>query len=569
MPHPPDDHRESAIAINFAHATNLALVSTDSGGLVEFVNASALRLFGYTRAEMLGHPIDMIIPPRLRGAHSAGLKRIAAGNEARLKGRTVEVSALRKDGSEFPIEITLSVWNDDQGLAAGAIIKDISERKANDARLLRLANSDTLTGLPNRHRFTSLVSDQFQAGNPMTVILIALEGLKSINDAHGHRAGDTLLQAIGVRLPYHVSDGVTVARFGGDEFAILLTGVADGEKANAEADMILDAIRRPFDIGGLAFQLDATAGYAFGPAHGRDADELLASADYALYNATQAGRKTALCFDIGMRRETIERRGLQDELLNALRKREFVLHYQPQVDLTDGRVTGVEALIRWNHPGRGLLQPAQFLSALESSALAEDAGWWVLDEACRQLARWRNERRPAVKMSVNLFSSQLHSPNLTRHVADAISSNQLDPADLELEVTETIALNNDDRSFEILSHLRELGVGIAFDDFGTGYASLMSLQRYPLTTLKIDKSFTAGILTDARAASIVGALLKMSAELGLTTIAEGIETGQQMQQLFTLGCSAGQGYFYGRPEPAGTVGALLDAVMPAGRAHPR
>lgn len=556
--YPPTAQAE-AIAVHFARATNLSLIVISGEGRIEFANPAALGLFGYTEKEMIGQPITIIIPERMRGAHSGGLARVASGEKPNLSGKTVEVSALRKDGTEFPIEITLAVWRDGGTMFACGVIKDISERRERDNRLLRLARQDTITGLHNRHRLTELLKAEIAAGRPAAVALIGLDGLKDVNEIHGHGVGDSLLQAVGVRLPYLLGKDAVLARFGGDEFAVLLPNQGDPLHVAAEMAAILEAFSAPFDVGGHLIDLAACVGYALYPAHGRDDEEILASADFALYRAKAAGKRRCRMFDASMRSENAARRGLRDELLRALRRHELVMHYQPQVRLDGGEVFGIEALIRWQHPDRGLLMPGAFLPALDQTALALEIGWWTLDEACRQLSLF-NAAGLRLKMGVNLFAAQMQSPHLCRKVSDAVARHRIDPGDLELEVTESIALHDDDRSFETLSALRALGVGIAFDDFGTGYASLSSLQRYPLTTLKIDRSFVKDIMAKPGDAAITKALITMSSDLGLLTIAEGIETAEQESALRALGCPAAQGYRYGKPMPAE---ALLAVLQPA------
>jgi len=544
------------IAANFACATHLSLIAICDDGLIQFVNESALKLFGYAEKEMIGQPITIIIPDRMRGAHNKGFSRVVAGEKPSLGGKTVEVSAIRKNGTEFPIEITLSIWRERERMFAGAIIKDISERRERDDRLLRLASQDTLTGLHNRHRFTEILKAELSAGRPATVLMMDLDGFKDVNDTHGHSVGDSLLQAVGVRLTYMVRDSAVVARFGGDEFAVLLPGMGDPLEAVREAAAIKEAFANPFDVGGHILDLGASLGYALSPAHGTDEEELIASADFALQRAKAAGKGHCRVFEPSMRSENVARRALRDELLNALRSGELVMHFQPQVRLGTLEMFGLEALIRWEHPERGLLLPGAFLPALDQSALALEIGWWTLDEACRQLATL-NVNGLRVKMGVNLFPAQMRSPFLCRRVTETLARHGIDPGALELEVTESVALQDDDKSLETLSALRELGVGIAFDDFGTGYASLCSLQRYPLTTLKIDRGFVRDILTCSGDAAITKALIAMSGDLGLNTIAEGVETPEQEAALRALGCPAAQGYRYGRPMPASEVRRLL------------
>lgn len=565
MKHHPTAGRGVVVtAARFAEATNLSLISIDSDGFIEFVNPSACSLFGHERDEMLGQPITIIIPERMRGAHTAGLARVAAGEKPNLGGKTVEVSAMKKDGSEFPIEITLSIWEGRRGLCAGAVIKDISERRERESRLLRMASQDTLTGLLNKHQFMHLLADTLTSGQSAAVVLIDLDGFKDVNDTHGHAAGDSLLQAVGVRLPYLLRADAVIARLGGDEFAVFLPGVSDLEQTEALAAQILASFAKPFHLGGMVIDLAASIGVAFAPLHGADSEELVASADFALYEAKAQGGRCFRMFTPAMRSQAQARRATRDELRRALRNGELELYYQPQINLDTRRVTGFEALIRWNHPKKGLLTPAAFLPALEQSILALEIGWWTLDEACRLIARLNGEGH-CYKVAVNLFPGQFRALNIREKVADTLARHGIPPACLELEITEEVALHADERSIKTLSALRDLGVGIAFDDFGTGYASLSSLKRYPLTTLKIDRSFVRDLQTDRSSAAITRAMIGLGNDLGLLTVAEGIETAEQEAALIALGCPAAQGYRYGKPMPESAIDAFLrDAGDKAG-----
>jgi len=545
----------------FADATNLALISIDSHGNIEFANPSACRLFGYSRSEMIGQSITIIIPERMRGAHMTGLQKASEGHRLNLGGKSVEVSALRKDGSEFPIEITLSVWRDKQGFCAGAVITDISERREREGRLLRLASQDTLTGLLNRHRFTAILDETLNDGRQATVILFDLDGFKDINDTHGHLVGDSLLQAIGVRLPYALRPDANIARLGGDEFAVLLQDVSDPLEAGSQANAVIDSFAKPFEVGGHILDLGASIGFALSPIHGVDGEALIASADFALYRAKTAGGNATRMYDHSMRSETSARRELRDELLKGLRRGELELFYQPQVCLVGGGIVGLEALIRWNHPVRGLLLPGAFLSALEQSALALEIGWWTLDEAAKHASQLQHAGYP-IKVGVNLFPEQLRARNLIHKVANVLQRHSLRPDRLELEVTEKIALADDDRSVEAIAAARKLGVGIAFDDFGTGFASLSSLQRYPLTTLKIDRGFIRHITSRSSDTAITKALIGLGRDLGLDVIAEGIETPEQEQALLALGCPSGQGYRYGKPVRFKEIFERLKGTLP-------
>lgn len=541
---------DAAITANFAEAAKLAILAIDPHGDIVYANPSVLSLFGYSREEMIGKPVAMIIPERLRSAHTKGFARAAAGADLNLGGRTVEVPALKKGDIEFPIEIALSVWRTGEGMFAGAVINDITEKRERDNRLLRLASVDTLTGLHNRHRFTELLSETMAAGEVAGLFVLNLNGFSEINDMHGHSVGDAILQAVGVRLPYLLKAGAQVARFGADEFAILVPGLEDPALAQAQADVLLNSFSTPIDVADLSFELTASVGYLLTSVAGAEPEELIACADFARHRARAAGRQTSCMYSHAMRNETQVLRDTRDELRRALRLGELELYFQPQVSLSDGSVAGLEALIRWNHPERGLLPPHAFLPAAEQSSLALDIGWWTLEQACLQLAHLRDAGHDGIRVGINLFAAQVRAPGLVQKVSAALEAHRLDPRLLEVEVTETIALNDDGRSLEALARLRNLGVGIAFDDFGTGFASLSSLQRYPLTTLKIDRSFVQDLPSKPSDVAIIRALVSMSADLGLGTVAEGIETAEQAALIKALGCTVAQGYLYVRPMPA-------------------
>ncbi|WP_075293388.1 putative bifunctional diguanylate cyclase/phosphodiesterase, partial [Pararhizobium arenae] len=380
---------------------------------------------------------------------------------------------------------------------------------------------------------------------------------KEVNDTHGHAAGDSLLQAIGVRLSYLLSSGTTIARLGGDEFAVLFP-TGDPLEAQSEAAAILNAFRKPFTLGPLVLDLGASLGIALAPNHGADAEELLASADFALYRAKAASGGCYRMFDHSMRSEAQARRATRDELRRALRHGELLMRYQPQVNLPSKEITGFEALIRWRHPERGLLSPSAFLPALEQSALALEIGWWTLEEACRTASRL-NSAGGSLKVSVNLFPTQFRALNLCDRVQNSMDEYGIKPEWLELEVTEQVALLDDEKAFRTLTALREIGVGVAFDDFGTGYASLSSLQRFPITTLKIDRGFVEELGSSASDAAITRALIGMSKDMGLNTIAEGIETEVQENVLLGMGCPSGQGYRYGRPMDEDDIYGLVES----------
>ena len=551
-----------ASMMGFAEATGLAIITIGGTGFIESVNRSATELFGYSREEMIERPVDIIIPEPMRGAHRAGLGRIAAGGASKLTRQTMEVIAVRRDGTEFPVEMALSVWTDALGVGIGAIIRDISERRLRDARLMRQANHDTLTGLANRSRLEELLGERLARSSRQTVLLLDLDGFKDVNDKHGHGIGDSLLQAIAIRLPSVLPADTVVARFGGDEFGILLPDGAASRTTAASnaAQTILEAFVEPFTIAGHIFQLGISIGSAVAPEHGQYPQELIASADFALYRAKQSGGRTYRLFEPRMRDEQTVQRALLDELLLALHNREFELFYQPQVSLEDGRLFGVESLLRWRHPKRGLLMPGAFIGALEGSALSIPVGLWVLNEACRQLAAWREAGFNNVRVGVNVFPAQFRSGTLAKDVLNAIATHGIAPECLEIEITESIVLEYNDIFLSDAKALRDANIRIALDDFGTGYASLSALKKFPMTTLKIDRSFVIDLLTNPHDVAIARAMIAMGEQLGLETIAEGIETLEQEELLKRLGCRLGQGYRYGKAVPAPELTTMLAAA---------
>lgn len=548
----------------FAENIEFALVIIDASGTITYVNKSAERLFGYGRSEMVARTLDLIIPPRLRGAHNAGIARVGSGQPSKLNGKTVEVTALRRDGSEFPIELSLSVWHGPNGVAMGGIIRDISERRQRDMRLHRLAHQDTLTGMPNRFQFDMQLEDALAAGERTGVLLLDLDGFKKVNDTLGHATGDTLLQALAVRLPAALDANAMVARLGSDEFAVLLRGIDKPATAVAAASSLLQSFDKPFEIGDHLLKLGVSIGGAVAPADGGDAEELLASADLALYRARQRGGRYRM-FEPGMRNAVAARRALKDELLRAIGAKEFVLHYQPQVCLETGRILGAEALLRWNHPSRGLLEPADFLAVLETHTGALTVGSWILDEACRQSAEWRAQGLAPIGMAVNLFAVQVNAGNLAETVLTTLARHGLPAKSLELEVTETIALDYEERTLAPFRKLAKAGVGLAFDDFGTGHAALSTIKRFPLTVLKLDRSFIRDMLKDPQDAAIVRAVLGMAKDMGLSVVAEGIEKRAQEAALYAMGCRIGQGYLYSKALPADDFGQLLQRSAKTGK----
>ncbi|TXN53300.1 EAL domain-containing protein [Methylobacterium sp. WL2] len=536
--------------VQIASTSPDGIVCADATGHITFWNAAAERIFGYSAAEALGHAIDLIVPERMRGGHGGGLHRVAGGGKPRLLGKTVELPARHKDSTEFPIELSLSRWEEQGRAAFGAIVRDIRERRANEDRLFRLAHLDPLTELPNRAVLCERLTEIVTAGRAVSVLIFDLDGFKEINDSHGHATGDAALKAMAARLLACVRPIDTVSRLGGDEFVVLMPDIGDPLRAAEVADTIIAAVAEPFEHEGQTLRLGTSVGIAMAPAHGDSADDLLSCADLALYQAKGDGRHCHRLFTPVLRQQAQRVRSCRDELGRAVERGEFVLFYQPQVRLSDGSLVGAEALIRWQHPDRGLLAPAAFLDVLDTSCYAAPVGNWVLRTACTQAAAWREAGAPEFRIGVNLCSAQVQRGDLAETVRATLLDTGFPAAGLELEITENIVLRHDAEMVAALRSLREAGVGIAFDDYGTGYASLSLLKRFPLTRLKIDRSFVTGMLTSHQDVTIVRAILQLGHGFKLEVIAEGIETEAEHARLRAKGCQEGQGYLFGKPMPA-------------------
>ena len=471
-------------------------------------------------------------------------------------------------GFEFRIQHTDGTWRTmeaigrnllDDPAVAGIVInhRDVTERTVLEAQLTRQAFHDALTGLPNRALFTDRVSHALKRRGRqhrgVVVLFVDLDDFKAINDSLGHQAGDRLLQEVGERLRTTVRPGDTVARLGGDEFAFLLEDVSDPADAEEVADRVAISLGAPLAVGGVEVALRASVGIAVAEDSDTAAD-LLRDADTAMYTAKARGGGSHERFVPAMREAAISRFELGTDLRRAIDRQEFVLHYQPVVDLRLGRILGFEALVRWQHPTRGLLSPAGFIPAAEATGLIVPIGRWVLEEACRQAHAWQlaTLTEPPLTMSANLSARELREPGLIEGVADILERTGVDPATIVLEITETSMVEDADGAIATLRALKALGVRLAIDDFGTGYSSLSYLRRLPVDVLKLDRSFVVPSGRGDRESALVDAVFRLGRSLGLVTIAEGIEDAEQRDRLISLGCRVGQGYLFARPmaEPA-------------------
>ncbi len=420
------------------------------------------------------------------------------------------------------------------------------KRRGQEGRLAHLAHFDQLTGLPNRAHFHDRAEQVLAGGSAVSVLLLDLDGFKDVNDVFGHATGDRLLTAVGQRLRKLLGPDHVLARLGGDEFAVLLPGIGDPREAYRCADRLRTSFRDGFDVDDQELRLDTCIGLAIAPYHGDTIDTLLCHADLALYRAKERGGGSIGYYEPHLRHKVESRQSLQFELRRAYEEGEFELVYQPQVGLSDERIVGAEALLRWRHPVHGLLSPAQFLPVLELMPLSAKVGDWVLGAATAQAAAWADAGHP-IRVGINLSAAQFLSGSLPDQVAAELARHRVAPHLIEFEMTETVAVKNVQAVATLLTAVRDQGVGIALDDFGTGYASLSLLKQLPVSRLKIDRGFTRALGVEPRDAAVVDAILRLGRAFDLAVVAEGIENPAQARWLRDAGCGEGQGYLFGRP----------------------
>jgi diguanylate cyclase (GGDEF)-like protein/PAS domain S-box-containing protein len=533
-----------------------AIVAVNGNGRIQEVNKALTTMFGYEKEQLLGQPIEILLPEAQRKHHVHHRTDYLASPRVRTMGAGLVLSGRRKDGSEIPIDIMLSPVSSVTDKLVLAVIRDVTERRLAEAKISHMALHDALTNLPNRTFFYERMEQSFlNLGRDQTFALLCLDldHFKGVNDTLGHPFGDMLLRQVGERLRGCVRESDRIARLGGDEFAVLQGSGAKPTDLTALANRLIEAIGAPYDLDGYQIVVGASIGIAIAPMDASSSDQLLKNADLALYRAKGDGRNTYRFFEPEMDARMQARRAMEVDLRKALVKGEFELYYQPIFNVEANEVSACEALLRWHHPARGMISPLEFISLAEETGIIVPLGEWVLRQACAEVAAWPKN----VNVAVNLSPMQFKSKNLVSIVVSALAASGLPARRLELEITESVLLQENDATLATLHQLRGLGVTISMDDFGTGYSSLSYLRKFPFDKIKIDRSFIRDISEEDESFAIVRAVAAIGSSLKMTTTAEGVETREQFDRIKSEGCTEVQGYYFSQPKPAADIVKVL------------
>jgi len=533
------------------------------------LNLVAERMTGWSRQDAVGRP--MIEIAKILDAASG--EAIPDPMELAIaQNRTMNIPSnchlITRDGGETPIEDSVSPIHDRQGKATGAVIvfRDVSEARAMTQQMTYSAQHDFLTGLPNRMLLNDRVNQAIVLAprhqKKVAVLFLDLDGFKHINDSLGHPTGDKLLQSIAGRLADCVRGSDTVSRQGGDEFVVLLSEIEQAEDAAITARRMLQAVTEAHSIDQHDLHVTTSIGVSVFPDDGLDAETLIKNADTAMYQAKENGRQSYQFFKAAMNVRAVERQSIEENLRRALERQEFALHYQPKINLRSGEIIGAEALIRWQHPTRGLIPPGQFIPIAEDCGLILPIGNWVLREACKQARTWVDAGLPLTTMAVNISAMEFRGDHFLEGIFAILEETGLEPRSLELELTESVLMKHAESTQTVLKTLRARGVQVAVDDFGTGYSSLSYLRKFQIDALKIDQSFVHQVTTTPDDTAIVSAIISMGRSLNLRVVAEGVETQEELAFLQAHHCDEAQGYYFSRPVPPDQFAKLLKSGVP-------
>ena len=555
--------REHMLHTQIIDQIHESVVIMDLAGFILSWNRGAEKMFGYTSEEVLGKNILFLYEDEdASGADDSDILDAFLCNGA----NEMEVRRRRKNGEVFWASLTLSTIAgvDTQPVGIVGYLSDITHRKEAEKKINQLAYFDTLTNLPNRSLFIQLVDKALQLAQrkqtSAALLFIDLNRFKPINDMLGHRVGDALLAKVAQRLASVLRDQDIIARLGSDEFAVTLPEMANHSDASMVAQKILDSLETMFSVEGHELRVSASIGISVFPADGADADALLQVADIAMFQAKKTGHTLSgnyAFYDQAINVHIAEKLFFESAIRKALKNEEFFLYYQPKIDVHSNRLISVEALLRWNHPERGFIPPAEFIGVAEESGLIQELDSWVLHAACQQAKLWQEQGLPTFKVAVNL-SARDFTEALPEQIEHVLKKYQISPDWLELEITESMLMQNVECVISIMNRIVALDVSLALDDFGTGFSSLSYLKRFPISSLKIDRSFVQGIPVDANDCAIASAIIMMARQLNLNVVAEGVETHEQLNFLKNAGCDEIQGYLFSRPVDATAIPKLLN-----------
>ena len=541
-----------------------AIIGKNIDGVITSWNRGAEKIYGYTRDEVVGRDLSFLLPPERQAEIQAIMERVLSGQPI----ECLETQRLTRIGSAIDVSLSVSPIKDASGHIAGAstIARDITQRKAAEKQIQFLAYYDALTGLPNRtllqDRLTRALASARRRKDKVALLFLDLDRFKTINDSLGHSVGDLVLQQVAERLKKWAREQDTVARVGGDEFLIVLTAVKEPADAAVAAERLMNTMNAAYVVQGHSLGISCSVGISIFPEHGAEGETLIKNADAAMYSAKESGCNNLQFFTKDMNAQAVERLALENGLRLALDKKELFLVYQPQIEIATGRIIGLEALLRWQHPELGLVPPDKFIRIAENSGLIMPIGEWVLRTACSQTRKWQDEGLLAVSVAVNVSSVQFRQAGFCELIRRVLHETGLAPQYLELEITESLLLSNEDVMLSVLQELKAMGLKLAIDDFGTGYSSLSYLRQFPVGKLKIDRSFIRDIAVDPDDAAITTAIISLAKSLNLKVIAEGVEDEAQMTFLTAHRCDEIQGYYFSKPLTVDKVADKLRGDYP-------